>query len=62
MKGLWHGFQILDGQPLSPFRHGSGADPQLPAQRRERSLRSLYRCPDGVRGPFDSLRTGVALP
>lgn len=28
----------------------SQSDPELPAQRRERSLRSLYCCSDGVRG------------
>jgi hypothetical protein len=33
---------------LPPFRHSLGVDP--PAQRRERSLRSLYCCSDGVRG------------
>ncbi len=38
---------------LSPFDATSRpfwVDPQLPAQRRERSLRSLYFCSDGVRG------------
>jgi transposase len=50
MRGLWPGLQILDRLALAPLRHGLGVDPQLPAQRRERSLRSLYCCSDGVRG------------
>jgi len=33
-----------------PFRHRLWVDPELSAQRRERSLRSLYCCSDGVRG------------
>ncbi len=35
---------------LAPLRHRFGVDTQLPAQLRERSLRSLYCCSDGVRG------------
>src|ERR1041384_1746913 len=50
MRGLRPGFQILDRRPLTPLRHRLGVDPQLTAQRRERSLRSLYCCSDGVRG------------
>jgi len=49
MRGLRPGLQILDGCPLEPLRHRLGIDPQLPAQRRERSLRSLYCCSDDVR-------------
>ena len=36
--------------PFTPLRNRLGIDPKLPAQRRERSLRSLYCCSDGVRG------------
>ena len=50
MRGLRPGLQILDGCPLTPLRHRLGIDPQLTAQLRERSLRSLYCCSDGVRG------------
>ena len=50
MRGLRPGLQILDRRPLSPLGHGLRVDPELPAQRRERSLRSLYCCSDGVRG------------
>jgi hypothetical protein len=50
MRGLRPGLQILNRRPLAPLRHGLGVDPQLSAQRRERSLRSLYCCSDGVRG------------
>ena len=41
---------VLDGCPLSLFGHRLRSDAQLPAQLRERSLRSLYCCSDGVRG------------
>ena len=34
----------------APLRYRLRVDPQLTAQRRERSLRSLYCCSDGVRG------------
>src|SRR6056297_922052 len=44
------GLQILDRRPLAPLRNRLGVDPQLPAQFRERSLRSLYCSSDGVRG------------
>src|SRR6056297_722335 len=44
------GLQILDRRPLAPLRNRLGVDPQLPAQFRERSLRSLYFSSDGVRG------------
>ena len=44
------GLHILDRRALAPLRNGLGIDPQLPAQLRERSLRSLYCCSDGVRG------------
>ena len=50
MRGLQPGLQILDRRPLAPLRHRLGIDPKFPAQRRERSLRSLYCCSDGVRG------------
>jgi len=50
MRGLRPGLQILDRRSLTPFRDRFRVDPQLPAQRRERSLRSLYCCSDGVRG------------
>ncbi|QUT05569.1 hypothetical protein KFK14_21845 [Sphingobium phenoxybenzoativorans] len=50
MRGLRPGLQILDRRPLAPLHHRLGIDAQLPAQRRERSLRSLYCCSDGVRG------------
>jgi len=50
MRGLRPGLQILDRRPLPPLRDRLRVDPQLPAQRRERSLRSLYCCSDGVRG------------
>jgi hypothetical protein len=51
MSGLRSGLQILDGCPLTPLRHCLGVDPKLPAQLCERSLRSLYYCSNGVRGP-----------
>ena len=41
---------ILDCRPLPPLRHGLEVDAQFLAQLRERSLRSLYCCSDGVRG------------
>src|SRR6056297_1077965 len=44
------GLQILDRRPLAPLRNRLGVDPQLPAQFRERSLRSLYCSSDAVRG------------
>ena len=50
VRGLRPGLQFLDRRPLPPFRHRLGVDPKLPAQHRERSLRSLYCCSDGVRG------------
>jgi len=50
MRGLRPGLQILHGRPFAPLRDCLGVDPQLAAQRRERSLRSLYCCSDGVRG------------
>ena len=50
VRGIRPGLLILDRRPLPPFRHRLGVDPKLPAQRRERSLRSLYCCSDGVRG------------
>ena len=50
MRGLRPGLQILDRRPLAPLRDRLRVDPQLTAQRRERSLRSLYCCSDGVRG------------
>ena len=50
MRGLRPGLQILDRHPLAPLRDCLRVDPQLTAQRRERSLRSLYCCSDGVRG------------
>jgi hypothetical protein len=44
------GFEVLDCRPLPPFRHHLGISAEFPAQLRERSLRSLYCCSDGVRG------------
>ena len=44
------GLQVLDRRPFPPLRYGLGVDAELPAQLRERSLRSLYCCSDGVRG------------
>ena len=44
------GLHILDRRALAPLRNGLGIDTQLTAQLRERSLRSLYCCSDGVRG------------
>jgi hypothetical protein len=44
------GLHVLDRRPLAPLRDGLGVDTQFPAQRRERSLRSLYCSSDGVRG------------
>jgi len=42
--------QILNRLALAPFRNVLRVDPKIPAQRRERSLRSLYCNSDGVRG------------
>ncbi len=50
VRGLRPGLQILNRCPLAPFCDRLRVDPQLSAQRRERSLRSLYCCSDGVRG------------
>ena len=36
------GLAIIDRLPFTPLRNRLGIDPELPAQRRERSLRSLY--------------------
>ena len=44
------GLEILNRLALAPFRNRLRVDAQLPAQRRERSLRSLYCSSDGVRG------------
>ncbi len=44
------GLHVLDRRPLPPRRHRLGIDAEFPAQLRERSLRSLYRSSDGVRG------------
>src|SRR4051812_25467908 len=48
MRNLRPGLQILDCRPLTPLRHRLGIDNQLSAQRREPSLRTLYRCSDSV--------------
>lgn len=50
MGGLRPGLQILDRRSLAPLGYRLRVDPQLSTQRRERSLRSLYCCSDGVRG------------
>jgi hypothetical protein len=50
MRGLRPGLRIFHRGPLTPLGYRFRIDPQLPAQRRERSLRSLYCCSDGVRG------------
>ena len=47
---LWASLEIIDRLPFAPLRNRLGINPELPAQRRERSLRSLYCCSDGVRG------------
>ena len=47
---LWPHRRIIDGLPLAPLRHRLRIDPVPPAQLRDRSLRSLYRSSDGVRG------------
>jgi len=39
-----------DRRALAPLRNGLGINAQLPAQLRERSLRSLYSCSNSVRG------------
>lgn len=44
------GLHILYRRALAPLRNRLRIDPQLPAQLRERSLRSLYCCSDSVRG------------
>ena len=44
------GLEVLDRLALAPFSNGLRVDPKIPAQRRERSLRSLYCSSDGVRG------------
>lgn len=44
------GLEILNRLALAPFRNRFLVDPQIPTQRRERSLRSLYFSSDGVRG------------
>ena len=44
------GLHVLDRRALAPLRHRLGIDAEFPAQLRERSLRSLYCCSDGVRG------------
>ncbi len=49
MRACRPGLQSLDRRPLTPLRLPLRIDPQLPAQRRERSLRSLYCCSGGVR-------------
>ena len=41
---------ILDRRPLTPLGNCLGIDAQFMAQRRERSLRSLFCRSDGVRG------------
>lgn len=46
----WPGRPILDRLALAPFRDGLEVYAELPAQLRERSLRWLYCCSDGVRG------------
>ncbi len=58
------GLHVLDRRPLSPLRNRLGVDAQLPAQLRERSLRSLYCCSDGVRGrgaPVTNLSHSASL-
>lgn len=50
IRGFRPSLQVLHLCPLSPLCNRLGVDPQLPAQRRERSLRSLYCCSEGVRG------------
>jgi hypothetical protein len=42
--------RIVDALALAPLRHRLRVDPVSPAQLRDRSLRSLYRTSDGVRG------------
>ncbi len=39
--------EILHRLTLAPLRNGLRIDPEFPAQRRGRSLRSLYCCSDG---------------
>ena len=52
---LGPGLEILNRLALAPFRNRLRVDPQIPAQRRERSLRSLYCSSDGVRGRGPSM-------
>ncbi len=59
---LWAGLEIIHRLPFAPLCNRLGIDPQLPAQRRARSLRSFGQalgpvagrphncCSDGVRG------------
>ena len=47
---LRSGLAILHRLTPSPLGDGLWIDPELPAQCRGRSLRSLYCCSDGVRG------------
>lgn len=44
------GLHVLDRRTFAPLRYRLGVDAQFSAQLRERSLRSLYCCSDGVRG------------
>ncbi len=41
---------VLRTVALAPLGDGLDVDAQLPAQRRVRSFRSLYKSSDGVRG------------
>ncbi len=64
-EGLRPGLQILDRRPLAPLGNRLGVNPELSAQRRERSLRSLYCCSDGVRGrgaPVTYLSHAASFP
>ena len=52
-RGAWllrPGLAILNRLALSPSRNRLRVNAKIPAQRRERSLRSLYCSSDGVRG------------
>ena len=44
------GLHIFDSRPLAPLRHPPGIDALLPAQRRERSLRSFGPSPRPMAG------------
>lgn len=44
------GLHIFDRRSFAPLRNCLRVDAQLPAQLRERSLRSRYCCSDSVRG------------